>query len=53
MATTKISPNYQVIIPKEGREKLHPKSGQKLTGVIKGGVVHLIPEKPCTCLKVF
>ncbi|MBI5747748.1 MAG: AbrB/MazE/SpoVT family DNA-binding domain-containing protein [Nitrospinae bacterium] len=45
MATTTISPKYQVVIPKEVREKLHLKSGQRMTVVVKGGVVHLIPEK--------
>lgn len=53
MATTKISPKYQVVIPKEVREKLHLKSGQKLTVVVKGGVVHLIPEKPLHLFKGF
>lgn len=53
MATTKISPKYQVVIPKEVREKLHLKSGQKMTVVVKGGVVHLIPEKPLHLFKGF
>ena len=38
MATTTISPKYQVVIPKDVREKLHLKSGQKMTVVTKGGV---------------
>lgn len=53
MTTTKISPKYQVVIPKEAREKLHLKSGQKLTIVVKGGVVHLMPEKPLHLFKGF
>ena len=53
MATTKISPKYQVVIPKEVREKLHLKSGQKMTVVVKSGVVHLIPEKPLHLFKGF
>lgn len=53
MATTKISPKYQVVIPKEVREKLHLKSGQKMVVVVKGGVVHLIPEKPWHLFKGF
>jgi len=40
MSTTTISPKYQVVIPKEVREKLHLKSGQRMTVVVKGGVVH-------------
>jgi AbrB family looped-hinge helix DNA binding protein len=53
MATTTISPKYQVVIPKEIREKLHLKSGQKMTVVLKGGVVYLIPEKPLQSFRGF
>ncbi|MBI4653847.1 MAG: AbrB/MazE/SpoVT family DNA-binding domain-containing protein [Nitrospirae bacterium] len=53
MATTTISPKYQVVIPKDVREMLHLKSGQKLTVVVKGGVVHLIPVKPLNAFKGF
>jgi len=53
MATTTISSKYQVVIPKEVREKLHLKSGQKMTVVVKGGVVYLIPEKPIESFKGF
>jgi Antidote-toxin recognition MazE, bacterial antitoxin len=30
MGITTISPKYQVVIPKEAREKLHLKKGQKM-----------------------
>jgi AbrB family looped-hinge helix DNA binding protein len=53
MATTKISSKYQVVIPKVVRKKLHLKSGQKMTVVVKGGVVYLIPEKPLESFKGF
>jgi AbrB family looped-hinge helix DNA binding protein len=53
MATTTISPKYQVVIPKDVREKLQLKSGQKMTVVVKGGVVYLIPEKPIESFKGF
>lgn len=53
MATTTISPKYQVVIPKDVREKLHLKSGQKMTVVTKGGVVYLIPERPIESFKGF
>jgi AbrB family looped-hinge helix DNA binding protein len=46
MSTTTISPKYQVVIPKNIREKLHLKSGQKMAVVTKGGVIYFIPEKP-------
>ncbi len=53
MATTTISPKYQVVIPKDVREKLHLRSGQKMTVVTKGGVVYLIPEKPVESFRGF
>jgi len=53
MSTTTISPKYQVVIPKDVREKLRLKSGQKVTVVAKGGVVYLIPEKPIESFKGF
>jgi AbrB family looped-hinge helix DNA binding protein len=53
MSTTKISPKYQVVIPKDVREKLRLKSGQKMTVVVKGGVVYMIPEKPLESFKGF
>ncbi|HCC69487.1 MAG TPA: AbrB family transcriptional regulator [Nitrospiraceae bacterium] len=46
MATATISSKYQVVIPKNIREKLHLKSGQKMTVVTKGGIIYFIPEKP-------
>lgn len=53
MSTTTISPKFQVVIPKEVREKLHLKSGQKMTVVTKGGMVYLIPERPLATYKGF
>ena len=52
MTTTTISPKYQVI-PKEIREKLHLKSGQKMTVLTKGGVIYFIPENPLETFKGF
>ena len=53
MATITISPKYQVVIPKEIREKVHLKSGQKMTVFTKGGVIYFIPEKPLETFKGF
>jgi AbrB family looped-hinge helix DNA binding protein len=53
MSTTTISPKFQVVIPKDVREQLHLKSGQKMTVVVKGGVVSMIPEKPIESLRGF
>ncbi len=53
MATTTISPKYQVVIPRDVREKLRLKSGQRMTVVTKGGVIYFIPEKPLSFFRGF
>lgn len=53
MTTTTISPKFQVVIPKDVREKLHLKSGQKMNVVTKGGVIYFIPEKPLEAFRGF
>ena len=53
MGITTISPKFQVVIPKEAREKLKLKKGQKMVVVVKGGVVYMIPEKPMAYFKGF
>jgi AbrB family looped-hinge helix DNA binding protein len=51
MATTTISPKYQIVIPKEVRDKLHLSPRQRLQVVEKGGVITLVPEVPLKSLK--
>jgi AbrB family looped-hinge helix DNA binding protein len=51
MATTTISPKFQIVIPKEAREKLHLRPHQRLQVVEKGGVITLVPEMPLKNLK--
>ncbi|HTK86480.1 MAG TPA: AbrB/MazE/SpoVT family DNA-binding domain-containing protein [Nitrospiraceae bacterium] len=51
MATTTISPKFQIVIPKEVREKLHLSPQQRLQVVEKGGVITLVPELPLKTLK--
>jgi AbrB family looped-hinge helix DNA binding protein len=51
VATTIISPKFQVVIPKEVREKLHLAPKQRLQVLEKGGVITLIPEVPLKTLK--
>lgn len=51
MATTTISPRFQIVIPKEVREKLHLSPKQKLQVLEKGGVITLVPEVPLKSLK--
>ena len=51
MAMTTISPKFQIVIPKEVREKLHLAPSQRLQIVEKGGVITLVPEVPLKSLK--
>lgn len=51
MATTTISPKFQIVIPKEVREKLRLAPSQRLQVVEKGGVITLVPEVPLKSLK--
>jgi AbrB family looped-hinge helix DNA binding protein len=51
MASTTISPKFQIVIPKEVREKLHLAPSQRLQVVEKGGVITLVPEVPLKSLK--
>lgn len=51
MTQTSVSPKYQVVIPKEVRERIHLKPGQKLIVYEKGGIIHLVPQIPLRKLK--
>jgi len=51
MATTTVSSKFQIVIPKEVREKLQLSPKQRLHVVEKGGVITLVPEVPLTSLK--
>ena len=51
MATTTISPKFQIVIPKDVREKLHLSPQQRLQVVERGGVITLVPEVPLKNLK--
>ncbi len=51
MATTTISPKFQIVIPKEVRDKLHLAPRQRLQVLEKGGVITLVPEVPLKSLR--
>ena len=44
MKTVKVSPKYQVVIPKKIREMAGIRPGQKLQALFVGGRIELIPE---------
>jgi AbrB family looped-hinge helix DNA binding protein len=51
MVMTTISSKFQIMIPKEVREKLHLIPKQRLHVVVKGGVITLVREVPLKSLK--
>ncbi|GJL53299.1 MAG: hypothetical protein NPIRA02_04310 [Nitrospirales bacterium] len=51
MPSTTISPKFQIVIPKDVREKLHLSPQQRLQVLEKGGVITLIPVIPLKNLK--
>lgn len=51
MTYTSVSSKYQVVIPKEVRERVAMKPGQKLIVYERGGIIHLIPKVPIKSLK--
>jgi len=53
MARTKVSPKFQVVIPKEVRERMGLQVGQELQVVAKGGMITLVPERSLASLRGF
>jgi len=51
MAKTRVSPKYQVVIPKEIREGLALKPGQDLQVIRKGNVIMLVPDRPISAFR--
>lgn len=51
MTAVTVSPKYQVVIPKEIRERLHIKPGQKLIVLGLDGRIELIPEQKISDLR--
>ena len=43
MAQTTVSSKFQVVIPKEVRERTGLQPGQRLSVIATGGVIHLVP----------
>ena len=53
METIKISPKFQVVIPKRIRETLQLVPGQKVQAIIYEGRIELIPLRPINEMRGF
>ncbi len=53
MGTVTISPKFQVVIPKEIREKLSLVPGQKVQAIVYGDRIELIPVRPVKRMRGF
>ena len=53
METVTISPKFQVVIPKDIRETLKLKAGQKVQAIVYEDRIELIPVRPIRKMKGF
>ncbi|HWS73175.1 MAG TPA: AbrB/MazE/SpoVT family DNA-binding domain-containing protein [Thermoanaerobaculia bacterium] len=51
MARTRVTSKYQVVIPKEIRERHGVKPGQEMQVISKGGVITLVPDRPLAAFR--
>jgi len=53
MGVVTLSSKFQVVIPRDVREKLNLMPGQKIVVIEKEGILHLIPQKPVKEMRGF
>lgn len=53
MTQITVSSKYQIVIPKEIREQIHLKTGQKLSVIAKGRVISLLLDLPLSSMRGF
>ena len=53
MQTVTVSPKFQVVIPRDVRESLHLRPGQKMQVLEYAGRITLIPERDIADLRGF
>lgn len=46
MQTVTLSTKFQLVIPREVRQRLELEPGTRLTVIEKGGILYLVPERP-------
>ncbi|MGH9456960.1 MAG: AbrB/MazE/SpoVT family DNA-binding domain-containing protein [Thermoanaerobaculia bacterium] len=53
MGRTRVSPKYQVVIPKDVRAKVDVRPGQEFQVIAKGGIISFVPERPLASMRGF
>ena len=53
MAAVTISPKFQVVIPKDIRESLELRPGQKVQTILYDDRIELVPEQPASKMRGF
>ena len=53
MGRTKVSPKYQVVIPKDIREQVDVRPGQEFQVLTKGGIISFVPDRPISAMRGF
>ena len=53
MTTVTISPKFQVVIPKEIRDRLNLRAGQKVEAILYDGRIELVPVRPMRAMRGF
>ena len=51
MARATISPKFQIVIPKEIRERLDLRPGRVVSFIARNGMVTLVPQRPIADLR--
>ena len=51
MARAVISPKFQIVIPKEIRERLDLKPGQQVALIERQGLITIVPQRPISELR--
>jgi AbrB family looped-hinge helix DNA binding protein len=51
MNTVTLSTKYQLVIPRDVRDRLALEPGAKFTVIEKGGILYLVPERPLAELR--
>lgn len=49
----KVSPRYQVVIPKEVRVRMDIRPGQEFQVIARRGVITLVPDQPIAAMRGF